>query len=251
MEAEQQESAILTSTQTISTNQDSIRKLYQKKLAAKTKLLPEKQVLEAGKLYPVDEAQTDTSFFLFREDLLTAIQNKDIFSLVQHIDENIKCSFGDENGLSGFIKLWQLDSPSKTSSSPVWSTLEQVLNSGGTFDQDRQLFIAPYLYATFPDKYDSFEYGAITGSGVRLRTEPGLQSQTIKNVSYEIVKLLGPSDKTETIQGETHPWVQVELLDGTSGYVFGKFVGSPIDFRAGFERQSNDRWKMIFLVAGD
>ena len=123
--------------------------------------------------------------------------------------------------------------------------------NGGTFDQNGQTFIAPYTFSTFPDDYDSFEYGAITGSGVRFRKEPGLNTETIKNISYNIIKIIGTSEKTETIQGETHPWMEVELLDGTKGYVWGKFVEVPIDFRAGFERQADGSWKMTFFLAGD
>lgn len=232
-------------------NQDSLRNLYRQKLKAKDETLPSQQIPEKGKLNPVDEAVLDTAFFLFREDLLVAIEQKNIFGLLEAVDENIKCSFGAENGLADFVRMWGLESEEKVKDSQVWTILQKILTQGGTFDNRRTGFTAPYIFSTFPDEYDSFQYSAIAGGGVRLRNAPTLNSKILKSISYDIVEVIERTDKMEIINGETHPWIKIKMLDGLEGYVYGQFVQSPIDFRAGFSKDKDERWKMTFLLAGD
>lgn len=232
-------------------NPDSIRQLYQQLLAARTDTLPASQVREAGKLYPVDEAPRDTHFFLFREQLLDAVQGRNLFHLMDVIHPQIKVDFGGSAGVADFVTTWQLDTPEKAEQSPVWDILEDVLRQGGSFADQGRLFTAPYVYATWPPDFDAYEYVAITGSGVRVRSAPSLQSQTLTMVSYDILKRLETSPVEETIGGETHPWVKIQLPDEREGYVYGKYVRSSIDYRVGFEKQSSTRWLMTFLLAGD
>lgn len=243
-------STSITSVPTVVTNQDSIKEVYARRMSTRTEAFPSRQILEAGKLNPVDEAPQDTSFFLFREDLLEAVRNKDIFFVTKALDPNIKASFGDPEGIATFVRIWGLESPDKTKDSRLWDVLEKVLEGGGTFEENGQRFIAPYVFSTFPEEYDSFEYGAITGSGVRMREGPGLNTRTLTTLSHNIVKINGYSEHEDTIGGEVHSWVAIETLDGTEGHVYGQFVDKPIDFRAGFEKKDG-RWWMVFLVAGD
>lgn len=232
-------------------NQDSIKKVYEQRMSTRVSAFPPRQILEAGKLNPVDEAPRDTSFFVFREDLQDAIKNKDIFFITQMLDPNIKASFGDPEGIPTFVRIWGLESPEKTKDSELWEVLGKVLQGGGAFRDNRTMFVAPYIYATFPDdKYDSFTHGAISGRGVRMREGPGLNTRTLKTLSYDIVKINGTSAQIDTINGAAYPWVAVETLDGTKGHVYGQFVENPIGFRAGFEKKGS-QWKMVFLVAGD
>jgi hypothetical protein len=201
----------------------------------------------------VDEAPKDTSFFIFREQLIRAVERRDVFHLMDVIHPEIKVDFGGAAGVADFVSVWELESPEKAKSSRVWSILKKVLDNGGTFTDGGKLFIAPYTYAIWPDDYDAFEYVAITGSGVRLRSAPNLQSQTLTMISYHVVKRLETTSREETIGGETYPWEKVQLPgdDGQEGYVYGKYVASSIDFRAAFEKQANGKWLMSFLVAGD
>lgn len=234
-----------------SQHRDSIRQLYQQLLAAKKDTLPLRQIREVGKLYPVDEAPQDTAFFIFREQLLQTIQRREVFHLMDIIHPEIKADFGGSGGVADFVSMWELDSPEKAKNSKVWETLAKVLQNGGAFQNGGKRFVAPYIFATWPDTYDAFEYSAITGSGVRLRSAPNLQSRTLTMVNYDIVKVLETTPIEETIGGETFPWVKIQLANETEGYVFGKFVASSVGFRAAFERQPNGKWLMTFLVAGD
>lgn len=229
---------------------DSIQRVYEQKLAAYPNPLPTEQIIEKNKLYPVDQAPLDTHFFLFREELLEAIARKDVFRLLEACSQNIKASFGGEDTLAEFVEMWQLDKDAENSE--VWAILERVLRNGGVFEQGRQAFYAPYTYATFPDDLDAFTHGVISGEGVRLRSQPATNARIVTNLSYDVVEYLPAEEEIrETIGDETHPWVHVKTVSGQEGWVYGKYYASPIDFRAGFERQADGRWEMVFLVAGD
>lgn len=230
---------------------DTLRTLYQELMAIRTDSLPLNRVREAGKLYPVDEAPKDTAFFVFREQLKRALARRDVFHVMDIIHPDIKVSFGGEQGVADFVTTWQLDHPEKAAQSPLWETLGNILANGGTFEEGGKMFIAPYVYAAWPEEYDGFEYAAITGSGVRVRSAPSLQSQTLTQISYDIVPVLEYSEKKETIDGQTHPWVKIRLPDDREGYVYGKFIASPIGYRTLFERQPDGYWLMTFLLAGD
>lgn len=230
---------------------DSLKALYKEIYSQKKDWLPAKSIFEMGKINPGDEALSDTAFFVFREKLLQAIDRKDAFYLLDKMAADIKCSFGGEDGVAGFVQLWQLDSQEGIASSEVWATLKSVLTQGGIFQNNGSAFVAPYYYALFPDEYDAFTHGVILGRGVRMRESPNLQSAVVKSLSFDVVEILETTNDFETIGGEEYPWVQVKLNDGKEGYIWGKFLGSPIGFRAGFTRQKNGSWLMDFFVSGD
>lgn len=232
---------------------DSLKEVFEAKVQAKENSLPLRYVSESGKVNPVDEAPLDTAFFVFRESLIENVQNKDLISFLSKANENMKVSFGDPlEGPAGFVELWGLDSPAKIAASEVWKHLKTVLQLGGQFSADKKMFTAPYVYSAFPDQYDAFEHGAIVGTGVRMRTHPSLNSKIVKSLSYDIVKVVEVvHDKLETIGGETHPWVKVQIPDTEiTGFIYGKYLRSPIDYRIGFE-QVGTEWQISFFVAGD
>jgi hypothetical protein len=232
----------------------SLRQQYQNYYDQLEPKFPLQCVTELNKAYPADAAPSDTAFFVFRERLREIVGQKDIFKLLENVDENIKISFGDEHGLQAFINMWELDSPDKVVTSSLWSTLDEVLALGGTFSSygnNIRYFEAPYLDQCMPATADPYEQGAIIGAGVRLRSGPGLNTKIIATLSYDVVKFIEETPITETVGGETHPWIKVALMDGTEGFLFGKFYRSPIDFRAGFEQKKDGQWKMVRLLAGD
>ncbi len=228
---------------------DSLRQLYVAFKVAQADSLPAYQVKEEGKLYPVDEAPLDTGFFVFREQFKQAVARKDVFALLDVAAKDIKVSFGEENGFDGFVSAWGLGSK-QPDTLAIWPLLGRLLQGGGTFFDKRTAFTAPYFFSTWPGQYDAFDYGAIAGAGVRLRERPSLNSKILKTISYDIVIILNEGRKEE-VGGETFPWVQVEMLGGIQGYVFGKFIGDPVGYRVGFEKKEGGQWRMSFLLAGD
>lgn len=204
-----------------------------------------------GKLLPLDQGPLNTHFTRFRTLLLQAIEEKDAAFLLDHVDASIKMSYGVENGKQDFITSWELDN--RPGNSRIWDHLRELLQLGGIFmDKTLQSFTAPYTFhADVPDPY---EYYIITGTEVRIRQKPSLQGAVLGSLNYDVV-LRAPYDPdetqvVETIGGESHPWIKIQFGQQDTGYVFGKFVRSPIDFRANFTHK-NGKWMMTFFVAGD
>lgn len=229
-------------------DRDSLGRVYRQIMQAEPELMPASQIIEVGKLYPVDAGQTDTSFFVFRENLLRIIEQRNEFKLLEAVAQNVASDAPGENTLAAFVEYWKLDS--QKDNSELWLVLENILTQGGAFNADRQQFTAPFYVATFPGSYEAEVFGAITGEGVRMRETPDLNSRILKTISYDIVQVLEYSDKTETISGETHPWVKVKLTDGKEGFIYGKYVGRPNDRAAVFTRQPGERWLLTALRAG-
>ena len=122
-----------------------------------------------------------------------------------------------------------------------------VIGAGGAYDASpdysdaEATFIAPYYFSAFPDDYDGFEYAVVVGERVRVRSAPNTESEVLAALSYAIVRIAGsPSDG----------WVQVELADGSDGFMAARYVKSLIGYRAGFEK-INGRWRIFFFLAGD
>lgn len=232
---------------------DSITEVYQQYYAQLENTYPIACRPERGKVNPADAALQDTLFFVFREDLKAIIADKNIFGLLPHVSEQIKTGFGAEGGLQSFIQMWELDSPDKVPQSKLWSTLETVLNLGGQFHGGGQsrYFEAPYLGPCWPHDAEPYEYGAVVGAGVRLRSAPSLNTQILKTLSYDLVKYIETTPIEETIGGESHPWIKVQLVDGTEGFLYGKFYRSPLDFRLGLQESPSGEWKIVSLLAGD
>lgn len=227
---------------------DSLRHLYQEYRAMQAEPMPPQQHLEKGKLYPVDEAPVDTAFFVYRQQLIEQLEEKEVFGLLDAVAKDVQVEGAAEPGMPGFVSHFHLDSKAPDTLS-VWSRLSRVLGEGGAFSDKGNRFTAPYYAATWPaGQYDPKQYVVITGTGVRLRNAPNLNGQTLTTISYyPIVELLGYAEEQE-IGGATHPWVQIALENETKGYVFGQFVGAAVGPRLTFA-QSGGRWQLV-EVAG-
>ena len=212
--------------------------------------LPTASVHSRGKIHPVDEGPLSTDFLTFRSDFLRAVRSRDTAFVMQLIRPSSKISFGAEGGKMGFRIMWGLgESPEQ---SPLWDVLDNILQMGGQFlDGDRGFFIAPYTYSAWPDEYDAFDHAVITGENVRVRVSPDLSSPVVTALSYDIVKTTGErTPESVTIGEDTYPWYKITLPGQQSGWVFGKYIRSPIDLRIGLKRGKED-WYIAFFVAGD
>jgi hypothetical protein len=196
------------------------------------------------KLYPVDEAAKDPTFFVFRARLLKAIHDRDAKFIYSILDEKIENSFGGDGGIAEFKTTWHAE----RQNSPFWKELLTALSLGGRFDEKDHSFSAPYVFNSFPEDIDSFEGAAVIEDGVRVRKEPGTQSEVIRTLSFDIVEVQNwepkknPKDRRE--------WVQIKLTDNQTGYVAAEYLRSPIDFRAVFEKKKG-KWLMTAFIAGD
>ncbi len=211
---------------------------------------PAREASDRTKLYPFDEAAKLPDFKAFRDTFYQAVVDKNVDYLLSRTSDHIKFSFGDDAHKEAFIKAWKLHRAPK--SSQLWQELKTILElGGGFFENDSKRFIAPYLFVTEKIE-DAFTEGAVLGKNVRLRAAADSGSEILESLTYDKVRLpvtsMAPVE--ETINGERHPWLKAVTAEGTEGYVYGKYIRIPIDFRAIFEQQ-NGRWMMVAFVAGD
>jgi hypothetical protein len=211
------------------------------------------RVPPVGRFVPVDEGNDVPEFQEFRQKLLTIIEKKDEKALLEHLDDHIKCSFGGDTGKVDFIQMWNLDTEPKNS--PLWRALKSVLTLGGTWQKGEELtFFAPcYFNREVPGNPDAFELFFTIGEQVRVREKPDVASPIRDELNWEVVFLVADSaesEVTQTLNGEAHPWKKVITPRGKTGYVFGKYLRSPIDYRAAFSRRTGT-WKMDFFLSGD
>ena len=115
--------------------------------------------------------------------------------------------------------------------------MESVLALGGAFLQTPNSgFFAPYIFM-LDDIEDPFYQAVVTGENVRLREEASSKSKIISSLNWNLVDIVMLDEYTEeTINGETHYWVKVKTHDGQTGFVYGKYVRTPVDYRAGFKK---------------
>jgi len=198
---------------------------------------------QVAKLYPVDEASKEPTFFTFRARLVQAVQRRDANHLLSILSPKIQNSFGGDGGIEEFKTTWKPERPQ----SEVWTELAIVLSLGGAFDKDG-IFEAPYISAKWPEDKDGFELGAIIGENVRVRAAPQIASSIMRQLSFDIVEV---SDwGGNKARGEKRDWIKVKLSDGQSGYVAEEFIRSPIAYRAAFAKEEG-RWVMTYFIAGD
>jgi hypothetical protein len=175
-----------------------------------------------NRLCPTDEAQHDPSFASYRAQLIEVVNAKDAAKLRTMISPKVRTSFGDDAGRID-------DSPD----SPMWKELSEILRLGGSFREG--MFWAPYVYSNWPETFDSFESVAAIRDGVPVYAKADANSEAVRRVDWEILKLL--ENKGE--------WMHVE-----GGWVRSSDVRSPIGYRAGFMKESGV-WKLNALVRGD
>lgn len=199
---------------------------------------------QVGKLLPSDEAAKDPELFAVRARLQAAVARHDAEAVLALVDPNIKIGFGGNDGVAQFQRSWNLPSPD----SRLWDELGTVLALGGSF-QGEDNFVAPYIYKSWPEAFDSFEHVAVLGTGVRVRAEPSLQGAVLTSLSFDIVKL-SQSGRSRLNPQQAEEWTAVELRGGRTGFISSRFVRSPVDYRAFLSRQGG-RWRLTFFVAGD
>jgi hypothetical protein len=202
------------------------------------------------KLLPVDEGKRDASFSQFRKKTLAAAKRRDVKYILSIVDRNIKNGFGDSNGIDEFKKFWKINRPQ----SEFWNEFISVLSNGGTFDKEsgakNKTFVAPYTFSSFPADLDGFEYQAVFGTGVNLRSKPETNAPVVASLAYNIVKVDFENSVADKAQEGEYTWLKIETLGGKKGFVKAAYVRSPIDYRAVFEKKKG-KWIMTVFLAGD
>jgi hypothetical protein len=189
-------------------------------------------------LLPVDEASSRPDFFSFRAQLQRAIARHDTAALLAVVHPQIRNSFGDNDGIDEFRRMWSIGA----ADSGIWDVLGTVLGLGGSF-QDDDTFAAPYVFSRWPANVDSFEHVAVIGTDVRIRAQPNTGAPVIATMSFAILPVA-------RLDVEVEGWTAVRVDGNRIGYIASQFVRSPVDYRAIF-RYEGRQWKLVTLVAGD
>lgn len=136
-----------------------------------------------------DDAPKDAALFEFRNNLLKAVQAKDLSTLLAALDPAILNGYDGEEGIESFKKKWNLNE--NPDASPVWKELGEALRLGGKLNKgdNETYFIAPYSYYALPDEFDETEYGLVVGDGVNVRANPDENAAAIAKVGRIVVRL--------------------------------------------------------------
>lgn len=201
---------------------------------------------QSRKLSPVDDAAKDPSFKAFRDRLVAAVKRHDETVLYESLDPKIANSFGGDGGIAEFKEIWKMGE----ARTKLWDELATILSMGGSFGKTEgpKSFCAPYVFSNFPDAgFDATGYAVITGTRVRVRAQPRLKAPVVTSLSYDIVEV----DNEPSASGDSNDeWVKIILPNKKRGYVYGKYIRRPTDYRACFEKKQG-KWKMTALIAGD
>jgi hypothetical protein len=204
---------------------------------------------QVASLLPVDQATDDPAFITFRGRLLAALATRDTAAVLAAFAPDARLSFGDDlPGPDGVRRMWL--GPRRAVRPTLWEALTTVLGMGSVRDPANASFVsAPYVYNGWPEDVDPFSHGAIVGENVRVRSAPGLAGDVIATLSYAVlpVEAWGSQSATDAVP---EGWAQVRLADGRTGFVSSAYLRSPIDYRAGFEKQAGG-WRIVFFLAGD
>jgi len=209
---------------------------------------------QPGKLLPVDDARKDPSLVQFRNRLMDAARKHDLDYVLSILTPDVVNSFGGDEGIEGFKRHWELAG----GNTRLWDTMLSVLSMGGTLYVTPDAagvwveaeFWAPYVYSRWPNEFDSFDYGAITGEAVKVRSRPSRRAPVVTTLSYDIVKMLPEAVPDEEAKDQTASWVKIVTPGGKEGYVASRFVRGPIDYRLGLVKR-NGKWLIKTFVAGD
>lgn len=199
------------------------------------------------KLYPVDEAEQDSSFLAFRNRLKQAVSERDTTFVLGILHPALRYTFGDgAPGREGFKEFWKLGVADTVSG--LWKTMQRVISMGGSFADDTN-FIAPYVFSDWPRAsirrtvVDPYFFVAITETDVPVHERPDSSSAIIVRKSYNIVFQHPDSYK----YGD---WTKICTMNATPGFIRKSQCYNPINYRACFIK-SDGRWLLRYFIAGD
>ncbi len=193
------------------------------------------------KIEPRNDVKEGSSFAKFLDEYREALQARDEAYVKAHTHPNVKISFGGHSGWDGLVSYWDLDEGSEGFYKMMNTTLKYgiVDTSGGQGNQ----YTGPYYFVDWPEEFDAFEYYAVIGANVNVRSKPSTDGEVVRQVTYEVVRVADNDDDSDG-------WYKVELPEGREGYIYATYVKSPIHYRASFTKV-DDTWLLDFFVKGD
>src|SRR3954462_10787064 len=155
-------------------------------------------LVHGPKLVPIYEWDKDKTLTAFRGQMMELIRARDEKRLFDHVDPNVRISFGPGSGIGAFKRAWY--------SKPYWDELFAIFYMGGGVFRDNDHFLTPSIQANWPEKLDPFSFGVVMSRNTPLRESKDPGSKALATLSFDIVKLLGEKG-------------HVRLADGRTGWV--------------------------------
>jgi len=212
---------------------------------------------QPSKFPPINDITKDKSLVAFVTQLKVAVQKKDKTFLLGALDEKVMNDLGGDGGIAEFKKTWNLDAGDTS----IWRQLSRVIELGGAFNKNdqegRYTFAFPYVH--FIDLQDADDYinvGVITGKNVNVREKPDLKAKVLMQLSYDVIWFVEAEQALQKTEGTNlwgePEWYLIETLDRKKqGWVFWKYVCSPIDYRLFLFKNKQGKWKVSAFVAGE
>lgn len=212
---------------------------------------------QPSKFPPINDIAKDQSLVTFVNQLKAAVQKKDKAFLLGALDEKVMSDLGGDGGIAEFKKNWNLDAGDTS----IWHQLSRVIELGGGFNKNDPdghfTFGFPYVHLIDLKDADNYIYvGVITGKNVNVREKPDLKAKVLMQLSYDVIWFVETERALRKTEG-TNPWGDpewylIETLDRKKqGWVFWKYVHSPIDYRLYLFKNKQGKWKISAFVAGE
>lgn len=216
-----------------------------------------------GRLILEDEAEPNSDFYEFRTQLREAVQNRN----AQFVG-----SIVPETGLAiGFSvpqtrETLNLDDPQAR----FWLILEKAVAIGCALaenppaynyniDEGSEIWVCPNVAQAFarqvppPPSADGvswqLERVVVVGENVNARSQPSLDSEAIATLSNEVVQLDRDRQLPETFD-PIDSWTAIRLSDDREGYVYNRYVYSPLESHALFGK-INGEWQLLAMPGGE
>lgn len=219
-------------------------------VASRKSITAQADQLQPIKLLPVDESSLDPSFQEFRNQLMIAVTNRDKGFVLSVLDPKVDNGYDIEPGVKEFKRRWKLDEPETT----MWDVLTGILADGGSFNETRTEFCAPYVVSQWdkvvrqlPEGTDTLGYLAIKGKDVAVRTDPHLTAPVVATLSYDVVQYVSNSQVIDRSNPGASSWSKIKTPTGPEGFVLDIYLGSPMDYGVCFIKRK-DKWVMTMLA---
>ncbi len=191
--------------------------------------------LAKGKWAPADTCDKVEGAGLFRRQLEAAVAARDADVLAALAAEDVKLDFGGGEGRA------ELRRRLADESTGLWEELDELLALGCSANGQGGITI-PWYFDQEMGQVDPFETWLVTGENVPVLAGPGADDKTVRTVSWDLVQVASLDPE--------QPRQQIELPDGTAGYVATDKLRSLIDYRL-IASSRNDRWRITSFIAGD
>lgn len=174
------------------------------------------------KLVPRYDWDKDKTLTAFRSQMMELIRARDDRRLFEHLDPDVRTSFGNGAGIGAFKSAWY--------EQPHWDELFTIFYIGGGVLRDNDHFLTPSIVTDWPERLDRSSFDVVLSRNAPLRESEDAGSNAVATLSFDIVKPLA---------GKGH----VRLADGRTGWIDPRVLWSPAGYRIELVRKWGT-WKI-------